>query len=134
MRTIFRVTLLLFIASGFNLVRAGDVCCDGDRWLNWSHSERDVFMEGYVRGQMHGYTYGCDSAFEAMHSRNLKNADEIVRVCLESNPSAGVDFTSYADQITGFYSKYPEKRSTPLPKLIDQFVVNSRNDGARLKQ
>jgi hypothetical protein len=77
-------------------------------------------MQGYVRAQMHAYNRGCYAGYEAMNRRNLKGADEVLRACLAMNPCAGVDFTSFADQITKFYNTYPDKRGTPLPKLIDQ--------------
>ncbi len=128
MRPIFGATLVIVAIGVLISAHAGYGRIDGDLWLKWTPTERNAYMEGYVWGQMHGYNEGCDSAFKVLGSRRAGREYEFLQLCGARNPSAGIDFSPYADQITAYYSEGPANRNTPLPTLIDKITTKHRNE------
>lgn len=126
-----RATLKVMSVVAITLVSftwsvGGSTCCDGDKWLGWSQTERQVYMEGYVRALMHGYGQGCNSVFVALADRHGKNADVIHTECLAKTPVAGINFTPFAERITQFYMDHPDQRGKLLTSLIDEMIAKER--------
>jgi hypothetical protein len=92
---------------------------DGNLWLRWDQSERKTYLSGYLDGYHSGHDEGCGTAIDILAptpsqlrlkdpSRNCNNAE-----AHWLNPDQ-----SYADQITDFYSRFPDERDVPLPFML----------------
>jgi hypothetical protein len=121
MRTIRILSIVVLLLSSSLPLLSGDVCCDSERWLEWSASERDIYVEAHFWAYMHGFSRGCSSASEAMQETKTKNADELFRRCLKKDPTSGRDATTYAAQITKYYKEHP-KDQRRIGWLIDRLL------------
>ncbi len=132
--------LSVFLVVGFLL--AGQLRREqvdrGDQWLSWSKAERIAFIDGFLTGYSNGSHKACLSAneiFEVGEAHRLGNDPaarceaRIETYTRYESSESGPDLSGYADVITEFYTKHPERRGIPFFYLL-QFLSDKQHKTA----
>jgi hypothetical protein len=115
--------LLLAVAVSAILVAlasAAENLTDGDIWLHWSRERRQAFVDGYIVGYYRGHLNGCqDGAGEAN-----KPAADFLSKCFNRRLGFSVETGLYEEQITKFYTLYPENRNLSEKYILEALAGN----------
>jgi hypothetical protein len=113
----------------------------GAEWLAWSPGERSTYVYGFISGYQEGTREACDTAERLFgdlktynlgdehHPSDMPSARCLALVEEYSNfkytEALGLDFTSYTNVITEFYTKHPEYQGIPFGNLLE--LLSDRN-------
>jgi hypothetical protein len=93
-------------------------------WLKWDKSSRLAFIMGNLRDHWDGVEAGCFDANRAVRSLPgisgfTPEADEEMRMdCGNRYKPSDRTFESYEQQITNFYTRYPEDRIIEIQDVL----------------
>jgi|GEM_PF-5634634 hypothetical protein len=100
-------------------VRAAQDGSEGDEWMKWDNNLRQVYVRAYVQGLMNGFNRGCDEGVSAAQPK--APGDTVLKfmtTCISHSPVSQRDSMKMVDQITSFYTRYPEQRSLNISDVF----------------
>jgi hypothetical protein len=90
---------------------------EGDVWMSWNHSQRDMFVRGYIAGHREGYRLACRTALKVMKPLETISESPFSQ-CMAGGQGFRKEISHYEKFLTEFYSKYPGDRDVPLRILL----------------
>jgi hypothetical protein len=116
--TIAVIGISLLCTCSFR-VRAAQDGSEGEEWMKWSISVRQVYVRAYVQGLMNGFNRGCDEGVSSAQPKAKGDAVlQYMIACLSHSPVSQRDSMKMVDQITDFYSRYPTQRSINISDVL----------------
>jgi hypothetical protein len=105
-------------ASRFPESRGG---FEGDLWMNWNNTQRNMFIRGFLVGHHEGFRRGCGTAVVVTKPDTKGAGPEETPIgrCLAGEQIFRREASYYEEFVTRFYTKYPEDRDLPLRTLIE---------------
>jgi hypothetical protein len=94
----------------------------GDLWMGWNHSQRDMFIRGFLVGHHEGFRRGCGTAVDVVKpiTRPAESPEDTpIGRCLAGEQVFRKEASYYEDFVTGFYTEHPEDRDLPLRILLE---------------
>jgi hypothetical protein len=94
----------------------------GEVWLTWDLPVRGWFVEAAIAGYKSGYDEGCK---DAMADEKGMQVGDRKKPEADACPNGGRfrnEALRYSQQMTDFYTRYPEDRDLPVAYLIQMLI------------
>lgn len=91
----------------------------GYDWDKMTEGERFFFVFGYRIGHSLGYNEACDNVYQMIGNPPLTEEDNLGYRCVSMEHKRVLTPEKYMEQISTFYSRYPELSLVSLYALID---------------
>jgi hypothetical protein len=112
---------VVFLCLGSPRLVAQRECCEGNRWLKWSESRREAFVDGFLIGYQNGYVGGCvnGTANVPPEAKPGTEAGAITK-CGDEMPDFSSGTIKLVRAVTDFYQQYPGDRDIYIHEILEQ--------------
>lgn len=94
----------------------------GELWLTWDLPVREWFVEAALAGYKTGYDEGCKDAAAGRGRTGTDGSKKVETASCANGGRYSNEALRYSQQMTDFYSRYPEDRDLPLAYLVRMLI------------
>jgi len=90
----------------------------GEIWLSWDERDRIGFIRGFMTGYEIGHYSGCSygiTLFQSEFVSAVKHGE-----CRQKKLRYNESIATYENQMTRFYTLYPQDRDLPMGRLLTE--------------